>query len=276
MSLKDLGRAVLAGTAALMLTFTAACSSSGASSSSETVTEGKLTIATGQPAYTPWVLNDKPESGEGYEAAVAYAVAEELGYKKSDVKWTRTTFDSAIAPGAKDWDMNIQQFSITQERKKAVDFSPSYFNTTQAIVVKSDNKFASASSLADLKDAVVGSMTGTTSATVAQSSIKDDIKLYNNNDDAVAALSSGQIDVLIVDTPTAVNMVDSKQAGKNGKVLGQIANSEDKDGMGIVLPKGSKLTSKVTKAINTLKDNGTLDKLQSKWLAEYTELTVLE
>lgn len=277
MSVKNFGRTVLASAAALVLTFTAAaCGSSSTSSNSETVSEGKLTIATGQPAYTPWVLNNKPQSGEGYEAAVAYAVAEELGYKKSDVKWTRTTFDSAIAPGAKDWDMNIQQFSITEERKQAVDFSPSYFNTTQAIVVKSDNAFANAKSLSDLKDAVVGSMSGTTSATVAKSSLKDDVKLYNNNDDAVAALSSGQIDVLVVDTPTAVNMVDSKQAGKNGKVLGQIANSEDKEGMGIVLPKGSKLTTKVTKAINTLKSNGTLEKLQKQWLAQYTELPVLK
>lgn len=277
MSVKNFGRTVLASAAALVLTLTAAaCGSSSTSSNSETVSEGKLTIATGQPAYTPWVLNNKPQSGEGYEAAVAYAVAEELGYKKSDVKWTRTTFDSAIAPGAKDWDMNIQQFSITEERKQAVDFSPSYFNTTQAIVVKSDNAFANAKSLSDLKDAVVGSMSGTTSATVAKSSLKDDVKLYNNNDDAVAALSSGQIDVLVVDTPTAVNMVDSKQAGKNGKVLGQIANSEDKEGMGIVLPKGSKLTTKVTKAINTLKSNGTLEKLQKQWLAQYTELPVLK
>ncbi|MFD0705336.1 ABC transporter substrate-binding protein [Alloscardovia venturai] len=273
---KNLGRTILAGTTALLLALTAACGSSTSSTSSETVTDGKLTIATGQPAYTPWVLNNKPESGEGYEAAVAYAVADQLGYKKSDVKWTRTTFDSAIAPGAKDWDMNIQQFSITEERKQAVDFSPSYFNTTQAIIVKSDNKFAKATSLNALKSAIVGSMSGTTSATVAKADIKDDIKLYNNNDDAVAALSSGQIDALVVDTPTAVNMVNSGQAGSNGKVLGQIANSEDKEGMGIVLPKGSKLTSKVTKAINTLKENGTLDKLQKKWLSEYTELTVLK
>ncbi|WP_418968865.1 ABC transporter substrate-binding protein [Alloscardovia omnicolens] len=275
---KNLGRALVAGFTATLLAFTAACGSTGAqsNSASETVTDGKLTVATGEPAYTPWVLNNKPQSGEGYEAAVIYAVAKELGYKDSDVKWTRSTFDSAIAPGAKDWDMNIQQFSITEERKQAVDFSPSYYNTTQALVVKSDNKFGNATSLADLKDAVVGSMTGTTSYEQAKDKIKDDIKLYNNNDDAVAALSSGQIDVLVVDTPTAVNMVESGQAGKTGKVLGQIANSEDKEGMGILLPKGSQLTAKVTKAINTLEENGTLKELQEKWLSAYTTLTVLK
>lgn len=275
---KNFGRALVAGVTATVLAFVAACGSTGVqnNSASETVTDGKLTVATGEPAYTPWVLNNKPESGEGYEAAVIYAVAKELGYKDSDVKWTRSTFDSAIAPGAKDWDMNIQQFSITEDRKKAVDFSPSYYNTTQAMVVQSDNKFANATSLADLKDAVIGSMTGTTSYEQAKAKIKDDIKLYNNNDDAVAALSSGQIDVLVVDTPTAVNMVESGQAGKTGKVLGQIADSEDKEGMGILLPKGSKLTAKVTKAINTLQENGTLKQLQDKWLSAYTTLTVLK
>lgn len=275
---KNFGRALVAGVTATVLAFAAACGSTGAqnNSASETVTDGKLTVATGEPAYTPWVLNNKPESGEGYEAAVIYAVAKELGYKDSDVKWTRSTFDSAIAPGAKDWDMNIQQFSITEDRKKAVDFSPSYYNTTQAMVVQSDNKFANATSLADLKDAVIGSMTGTTSYEQAKAKIKDDIKLYNNNDDAVVALSSGQIDVLVVDTPTAVNMVESGQAGKAGKVLGQIADSEDKEGMGILLPKGSKLTAKVTKAINTMQENGTLKQLQDKWLSAYTTLTVLK
>ncbi|WP_018143109.1 ABC transporter substrate-binding protein [Alloscardovia criceti] len=272
---KNFGRTILAGVTAALLAFTAACGATTSSSGSETVTDGKLTIATGEPAYTPWVLNNDPESGEGYEAAVAYAVAEAMGYSKDDVVWTRSTFDSAIAPGAKDWDMNIQQFSITNERKQAVDFSPSYYNTTQAMIVKSDNQFANATSLADLKDAVVGSMTGTTSYQQAKDKIKDDIKLYNNNDDAVAALSSGQIDVLVVDTPTAVNMVDSGQAGENGKVLGQIADSEDSEGMGIVLPKGSQLTEKVTTAVNTLKENGTLKELQDKWLSAYTTLTVL-
>ncbi|TCD54932.1 amino acid ABC transporter substrate-binding protein [Alloscardovia theropitheci] len=273
---KNFGRTILAGATAALLAFTAACGSTNSNSNSETVTEGKLTIATGEPAYSPWVLNNKPQSGEGYEAAVAYAVAKEMGYDAKDVKWTRSTFDSAIAPGAKDWDMNIQQFSITEQRKQAVDFSPSYYNSTQALVVKSDNKFANATTLAELKDAVIGAMSGTTSYQQASEKIKNDITLFNNNDDAVAALASGQIDVLVVDAPTSVNMVESGQAGSNGKVLGQIANSEDKEGTGIVLPKGSKLTEKVTKAVNTLKQNGTLKELQDKWLSSYTNLPVLK
>ena len=135
-------RTIAATVSILALSFTAACGSGQSTASNsadsdditqQTYKPGKLTIATGQPAYEPWVMNDKPESGEGYEAAVAYAVADKLGFKKSDVVWTRTAFDTAIAPGAKDWDFNIQQFGITDERKKAVDFSSSYYNDSQSV-----------------------------------------------------------------------------------------------------------------------------------------------
>ena len=136
-SAKHLIRAVAASVSVAALAFAAACGSASSNNADanastdssditqQTVKPGTLTIATGDPAYEPWVMNDDPASGKGFEAAVAYAVAEKLGFSKDQVKWTRTTFDSAIAPGAKDWDLNIQQFSITDERKKAVDFSPS-------------------------------------------------------------------------------------------------------------------------------------------------------
>lgn len=155
-------RTIAATASILALSFTAACGSGQSTASNsadsdditqQTYKPGKLTIATGQPAYEPWVMNDKPESGEGYEAAVAYAVADKLGFKKSDVVWTRTAFDTAIAPGAKDWDFNIQQFGITDERKKAVDFSSSYYNDSQSVVVKKDSKFANATKVSDLKGA---------------------------------------------------------------------------------------------------------------------------
>ena len=98
------------------------------------VTPGKITIATGEPAYYPWVIDDAPESGEGFEAAVAYAVAEQLGFDADDVVWVRTSFEEAIAPGPKDFDVNLQQFSITDERKESVDFSSPYYETTQVVV----------------------------------------------------------------------------------------------------------------------------------------------
>ena len=266
------------------LTLSAACGSDSSAKSAEsdssditqqTVTPGKLTIATGDPAYEPWVMNDKPESGKGYEAAVAYAVAEKMGFKKSDVVWTRTTFDSAIAPGAKDWDMNIQQFGITPERKKAVDFSASYYNDSQSIIVKKDGKYAKAKSLSDLKDATVGAMVGTEGYKYAKK-IKDDVQTFNDDSAVAQALDAGQIDALVTSTVECVYMVQSDQV-KDAMVLGRIAGSTDPNGMGIVLPKDSKLTSAASKAVKELDSDGTIKALQDKWLAEYTtDLTELK
>ncbi len=255
----------------IALAFTAGCGSTGsADSSQETVAADTLTIATGEPSYTPWVLNDAPEKGEGYEAALAYAVADKLGYSKDQVKWVRTTFDAAIAPGAKDWDMNIQQFSITDERKKAVDFSPSYYNPTQALVVRGDSKYASATAVSDFKDATIGVMVGTLAYDFAKEKLADStIQTFNDNATLAQALDANQIDALVMDTPAAVNVATSGQV-TDGKVVGQIPDTEDPQGMGIVLPKDSALTDKVTKAINEMTKDGTLQELQEKWLAEYT------
>lgn len=270
-------RAAAALVSIAALTLSAACGSDSSAKSAEsdstditqqTVTPGKLTIATGDPAYEPWVMNDKPESGKGYEAAVAYAVAEKMGFKKSDVVWTRTTFDSAIAPGAKDWDMNIQQFGITPERKKAVDFSASYYNDSQGIIVKKDGKYAKAKSLSDLKDATIGAMVGTEGYKYAKK-IKDDVQTFNDDSAVAQALDAGQIDALVTSTVECVYMVQSDQV-KDAMVLGRIAGSTDPNGMGIVLPKDSKLTSAASKAVKELNADGTIKTLQDKWLAEYT------
>lgn len=279
------GKQFIRGAAATLsiaaLALTAACGSDTAQDAADntqansgdltqqTVTPGKLTIATGDPAYEPWVLNDDPESGEGYEAAVAYAVAEQLGFDADDVVWTRTTFDAAIAPGPKDWDMNIQQFGITDERKQAVDFSSGYYKDTRAVIVKKDGKFADATSLADLKDAVVGATVGTQGYTYAKEKITDDVQTFNDDASLAQALDAGQIDALVADTTVCVYMVQSGQVA-DGVVIGRIAGSEDKDGMGIVLPKDSPLTEATTKAVDDLEADGTLQKLQDQWLAEYT------
>lgn len=278
---KQFIRAAAATLSIAALALTAACGSDTAQDAADntqansgdltqqTVTPGKLTIATGDPAYEPWVLNDDPESGEGYEAAVAYAVAEQLGFDADDVVWTRTTFDAAIAPGPKDWDMNIQQFGITDERKQAVDFSSGYYKDTRAVIVKKDGKFANATSLADLKDAVVGATVGTQGYTYAKEKINDNVQTFNDDASLAQALDAGQIDALVADTTVCVYMVQSGQVA-DGVVIGRIAGSEDKDGMGIVLPKDSPLTEATTKAVDDLEADGTLQKLQDQWLAEYT------
>ena len=234
---------------------------------------GKLTVATGNPAWEPWVMNDAPESGEGFEAAVIYALAEQMGFAKEDVVWTRTEFDEAFAPGDHDWDLNIQQVSINEDRKKAIDFSPAYFRPTQSIIVKKDSKFASATTCADFKDAVFAVMMGTTAPDYVKEIIKDGsdegIDIFNNNSDAVAAVDNGQADCLVTDTPQCVYMVESEQLA-NGLVLGQIPGTEDPDGLGITLVKDSALTPYVTDAMNAILDDGTVQGLIDTWLKAYT------
>lgn len=262
---------LVVATAAAAALALAACSAGG--SSGDTVTDGKLTIATGQPAYSPWVQNDNPRSGKGFESAVAYAVAKKMGYSTADVVWTRSTFDSAIAPGAKDWDMNLQQFSITSKREKAVDFSPAYYTTTQAVVTTKKSKADGVTTIAGLKALKVGVATGSTSYDVVNSEIGQP-QVFNSNDDAVLALNSGQIDALVTDLPTAFYISASQVKG--GEVSAQFPDDGKGDRFGIVLPKGSALTPKVTKAVNALESDGTLKSLTTKWLSTEVDAPVLK
>ena len=241
-----------------------------------TVTAGKLTIGTGNPAYEPWVVGDKPESGEGYEAAVAYAIAAELGFDKSDVVWVRTTFDEAIAPGVKNFDFNLQQYSITDERKKSIDFSSPYYETAQTVITVKGSKAASAKTLSDLKGLTIGAATGTTSFDAIEKVIKPTAgaQVFNSNDDAKAALAAGQVDAIVVDLPTAFYLTAVELDG--GLIVGQLEGATAGDLFGLVLDKGSKLTAKVSAAVDALKANGTLKKLQDKWLAGYAGAPVLK
>ena len=277
-------------TAALAVVTTAtafaltACAFGGAAAPAETdasnndlptVTAGSLTIATGEPAFEPWVVGDDPASGEGFEAAVAYAVAEQLGFAEEDVVWVRSTFDSAIAPGPKDWDLNIQQFSVTDERKQAVDFSSPYYTTTQAVVTTGSSPAAEATTVDELKGYTVGVMSATTSYTVAEAQLgADALSVYNSNDDAVAALQSGQVDAIVVDLPTAFYLAGAVL--DDGKVVGQFADSsEGGDELAFVLPKDSELTDVVTDAVDELRQDGTLAQLEQEWLSDAVDVPVL-
>ena len=261
----------------------AAPSGSGSSSAScspstlKTLVPGKFTAATGSPAYSPWVIDDKPESGKGYEAAVTYAVAQKLGYQPSDVVWTRTTFDSAIAPGPKKFDVNIQQYTITDDRKKAVDFSSGYYDLQQAVVTYKGSPIEKATTVADLKGAKLGAAVGTTSLDAITNTIQPttQAKVYNSNDDAVAALKAKQIDGLVVDLPTAFYIAFGEL--DNGVLVGQLANSASgTEQLGFVLQKNSPLTQCVTQAVDALKADGTLQKLQTEWLSASAGAPVLK
>ncbi|ASW55806.1 ABC transporter substrate-binding protein [Plantactinospora sp. KBS50] len=241
-----------------------------------TQTPGRLTIATDEPAYEPWFRQDKPDNGEGFEAAVAYAVAQRLGYAHDDVTWTRVKFDSAIAPGPKKFDFDINQFSITDERKQAVDFSAPYYLVRQTVIALKSSKIAGKGSLADLKDAVLGAQVGTTSYQAITDVIKPDRKpqVYNSNEDAKKALQNGQIDGLVVDLPTAFYITSAELT--DATVVGQVPQVGAPEAFGLLLDKDSPLTSCVSTVVSQLDKDGTFKQLEQKWLAQVagaTELT---
>jgi polar amino acid transport system substrate-binding protein len=277
MSRSLLLRTAVVGVAAAVLALTGCASgSSGGSPSGAAsepasegwVTDGKFTVATGEPAYYPWVIDDAPESGEGFEAAVAYALAEELGFAPEDVVWVRTGFEEAIAPGPKDFDVNLQQFSITDERKESVDFSSPYYETTQVVVTTGDSPAADATSIADLKDLLIGAQTGTTSFTTIESVIQptQGAQAFNTNDDAKLALENGLVDAIVVDLPTAFYISGVELT--DGVLVGQLPTPEGESGdeFGFVLAKDSPLTAEVTAAVDALREDGTLDQLAAEWL----------
>ena len=239
-----------------------------------TVTSGKLTIATGEPAYYPWVIDDKPESGEGFEGAVAYAVAKQLGFTKDEVVWVRTTFDGAVTPGEKNFDFNLQQFSITADRSKVVDFSSPYYTAPQAIVSYKGSKIAGKTSIADLKNAKLGAAVGTTSLDAIQNQIGVKPQVFNDNAAGVTALKNGQIDGLVVDLPTAFYL--SGVEVKDGLIVGQLPSTGAGDQFGLLLSKGSKLTTCVSGAVDAITADGTLTAITDKWLATDAGAPVLK
>ena len=260
-----------------------ACSSSdsteSASASCEkadlaTIENGVLTIATGEPAYYPWVIDDAPESGEGFEAAVAYAVATQLGFSKDEVKWVRTTFDGAVTPGEKNFDFNLQQFSITEERKAAVDFSSPYYTAPQAIVSFKGSKIEGKTSIADFKDAKLGAAVGTTSLDAVETQLGVKPSVFNDNAAGVSALKNKQIDGLVVDLPTAFYL--SGVEIENGLIVGQLPSTGSGDQFGLLLSKGSALTSCVSGAVDAITADGTLASITDTWLATNTGSPVLK
>jgi len=258
-----------------------------ASAACTTVKSGQLTIGTDNPAYPPWFaggtktskwkIND-PASGKGYESAVAYAIAKKLGYAKASVAWTYVPFNKAFAPGKKSFDFDINQISYTPARAKVVDFSKSYYDVNQAIVVLKGTKIGAIRSINGLRSFKLGAQLGTTSYGFITSRIKPSSKpaVYPSNAGAVLALKNKQIDGLVVDLPTAF-YVTAVQV-PNSKILGQFENGAGTttDRFGVVLQKDSPLTSCVNTAITSLRTSGTLKTLQQLWLAKATGAPILK
>jgi polar amino acid transport system substrate-binding protein len=258
---------------------TASSTTEGAATESDcsTITEGTLTIGTGSPAFSPWVENDAPESGEGFEAAVGMAIAAELGYEGENVVWVRTTFDEAIAPGEKNFDFNMQQYSITPEREETISFSDPYYSSNQAIVALADSPAEGATTVADLVDVKFGAQAGTTSLTFINDIIKptNEPFVYDDNAGAKAALEAGQIDAIVVDLPTGLYISAVEIEGTS--VVGQFPGSAGglTDDFGAVFTKDNPLVACVNTALAALKESGELAKIEQTWLSDNNGVPVI-
>jgi polar amino acid transport system substrate-binding protein len=243
----------------------------------KTLTDGTLTIATDSPAYDPWFKNNDPTNGKGFESAVAYAVADELGFDQSSVKWVKEPFNKSYAPGDKDFDFDINQISITPQRAKVVTFSDGYYTAAQALIALKDSPVSQATSIEDLKKYKLGAQTGTTSLTA----IRDDIDpsqeplVFDDTNVAKQALLNHQVDAIVADLPTAfyITAVQIPQATIVGQFQQQSGEPEQ---FGMLFQKDNPLVDCVNAALANMKSDGTLDSIEKKWLSETVSVPVLQ
>ena len=288
---------LLVGVVALLAATAAGCGGSKKSSSKtgsgcsknqlNLVSSGKLTVGTDNPAFPPWYSGTPPKgsvwkisdpaSGQGFESAVAYAVAKKLGFSKSEVKWVVVPFEQSFRPGSKNFDFDINQISFSSQRAKAVDFSASYYNVNQALVGAKGTSITSVKNKTDVKKYKLGVQLGTTSYQYVIKNIKPDKQpsVYNNSTDVTSALKAHQIDGLVVDLPTAFFITGSGEV-PNSVVVGQFPTVGTPEHFGMVFAKGNSLVSCVNDALASLKSDGTLAKTQREWLSNKASAPVLK
>ena len=235
--------------------------------------KGQLTVATDKPVYPPWFVDNKPTNGQGYESAVAYAVADQLGFSKSQVTWAYEPFDSSYAPGPKKFDFDINEISYSAARAQAVTFSDSYYDVQQALVALKDSPIVSKHSPADLKGYVFGDQVGTTSLTFINSQIQPTMtpKVFETLNDVKQALGTKQIAALVTDTPTAEFITTEIP---HSVVVAQFPSTGEH--YGLLFTKGNPLVTCVNKALATLKSNGTLAKLTAQYLKDFTSVPTIK
>lgn len=240
-------------------------------------TQGQLTVGTDSPAYEPWFVGNNPSNGKGFESAVAYAVADRLGFSDDQVKWVKVRFNNSYKPGPKDFDFDINQISITPARAKVVDFSDGYYSAAQGVIALKDSPVADATSIADLAQYKLGAQTGTTSLTAIRDVIKpeQDPLVFTDTNAAKQALLNGQVDAILADVPTAfyITAVEIPQ----GKIVGQFQpETGQQEEFGMLFEKGSGLVPCVNAALAELKADGTLADIQQRWLSDVVNVPVLE
>ncbi len=229
--------------------------------------DGVLTIGTDSPAYDPWFSDNDPTNGKGFESAVAYAVAEEMGFAKSDVKWIKVGFNSLAKPGDKDFDFDINQVSISPERDEVVDFSEGYYSAAQAVIALKGSPAAEATSLEDLKGLKLGAQTGTTSLTAIRETIQpdEDPAVLDDTNVAKQQLQNGTLDAIVADLPTAlyISAVEIPDSTLVGQFQVESGQTEE---FGLLFQQGSELLPCVNLALENLKEDGTLAAIEEQWL----------
>jgi len=240
----------------------------------DTFKDGVLTIGTDSPAYPPYFEDDDPTNGKGFESALGYAIASELGFNDSQVEWATVPFDASYRPGPKDFDFDLNQISITPAREKAVSFSEPYYTANQAVLVKKGGDLDGITGLAELKDATIGVQVGTTSLDAVEEQIEPDTepKVFNNSNDVVSAFKQGQVDAIVVDLPTAIYLRDAELSGT--AVAGQF-EQEGGDQWGALMAKDSDLKGCVDQAITSLKEDGTLEEITNQWMSDSAKAPLL-
>jgi polar amino acid transport system substrate-binding protein len=245
-------------------------------------TDGTLTVATGEPAFPPWVSgvdadgNDDPTTGEGFESALVYDLADQLGIAAEDVEWVRTGFDEAIAPGAKDYDFNIQQFGITPDRDEVVDFSDGYYDVQQVVIAAEDAPIADVTSVSELADYNLGAAIGTTSLDYIDDVIQpsNEAAVFDDNAAATAAFDAGQVDGIVYDLPTAYYITAAEIP--DSTIVGVLPQAgAEPEQLGMLFETGSPLIPCVNEALATLRDDGTLAALQEEWLSAGGDIPTL-
>ena len=238
---------------------------------------GTLTIGTDSPAFPPWFVDDDPTNGKGFESAVAYAVADQLGFSKDQVTWVKVRFNNSYKPGPKPFDFDINQISITPQRARVVDFSDGYYSAAQGVIALKDSPVAKATSIADLAQFRLGAQTGTTSLTAIRDVIKPTTQplVFQDTSAAKQALQNHQVDAILADVPTAfyITAVEIPQ----GKIVGQFQpETGQQEQFGMLFQKGSKLVPCVNQALDKLKADGTLAAIEKRWLSDVVNVPVLK
>ena len=256
-----------------------AAHSAGECVTGKTIEEGVLTVASGNPAYFPWVIDNAPEAGKGFEAAVAYAVAAEMGFEADQVTWTSSSFDQAIQPGQKNFDFNLQQFSITEDREKVVDFSVPYYTSALAVIVRQQAIDAGAlPNLESLKGLTWGADANTTATPVIQSLIapKSAPLLYDDTVNVIEAMNANQIDATLLDLPVA--LYQAAVVMDDGVVLGQFPADESNspDHFGLLMEEGNPIKACVDAALTALSESGQLAEIEAEWLQQATDVPMIQ